>query len=196
MATKYIQDKNGNYYTDENGNLITVDAGTDITNDMPIIRLVAVSDLNRTGIISPTNPVRITIEVVSGTIRETDVIQICSKKAMTYKKYDTAEDSRRKRGRRWRLRRFMEQPVSLCHPVGTIPRTYVMWGWNPEQNDPNGKAREFLRSDNVYEKRGLVTKYVRVARLTDRYYHSNAIPILFTVGELTDEKTTAKINVL
>lgn len=196
MATKYIQDKKGNYYTDENGNLITVDAGTDITNDMPIIRLVAVSDLNRTGIISPTNPVRITIEVVSGTILDTDVIQICSKKPMTYKKYDESEEARRKRGRRWRLRRFMEQPVSVCHPMGTKDHTYVMWGWTPEDGNAPSKAREFLRSDNCYEKRGMVVKYVRVARFKDEYYHSNSIPIIFSVAELTDEKTTAKINVL
>lgn len=51
---------------------------------MPIIRLANVSDSNNTMIISPTNPLKFCIEIISGSLQVGDSVQICVKQLFTY----------------------------------------------------------------------------------------------------------------
>ena len=52
---------------------------------MPIIRLAAVSDKENTMIISGTNPLQFTIEIISGSLKIDDEVQICTRQLFTYK---------------------------------------------------------------------------------------------------------------
>lgn len=52
---------------------------------MPIIRLAAVSDKDNTMIISGTNPLQFTIEIISGSLKIGDEVQICTRQLFTYK---------------------------------------------------------------------------------------------------------------
>lgn len=163
---------------------------------MPIIRLVKVSDMNRSGVVSPTNPIRVTIQVVSGTILPTDKIELCSIKSFTYKLYDESPDATRKKGRRWRLRRISQRPAAECHPDKSFPSgMYRMICW--ESGDVF-TPREFLRSGNYYKSHSVVTKYVRVSRMDNEgtTYHSNAVEFSFSIDNLLKpEKHTAKIHI-
>ena len=163
-------------------------------NEMPVIRLAAVSDLNRSGVVGPTNPVRISIQVVSGNIAPTDRIELCSKKAMTYKKYDTSADATRKKGRRWRLRKIAEKSASVCHDKSCAEGVYRMFAW--DVGDPI-TPRAFLRSDNLYASRKNVTKYVRVVRFLNdgQSLFSNVVEFSFSVDSLVrPAKNSAKIH--
>ena len=174
-------------------------------NDMPIIRLITVSDMDRTGVVSPTNPIRVTIEVVGGTILPTDKIQLCSKKSMTYKLHDEYIDDEgnpasRKKGRRWRLRPFASKTAEECHPDGVLDNQYRLIAWG---EDDYYIAREFLRSGNCYDRQKTVTKYVRVSRIgakSEGDTHSNAVPFTFSICNLSRSesglKDTAKINIM
>lgn len=163
---------------------------------MPIIRLVKVSDMNRSGVVSPTNPIRVTIQVLSGTILPTDKIELCSKKSFTYKLYDEGPDATRKKGRRWRLRKITERVAEVCHPDKSFPSgMYRMICWDIGDDIT---PRAFLRSDNVYLARKWVTKYVRVSRMDSEgtIYHSNAVAFSFSIDNLLKpEKHTAKIHI-
>lgn len=163
---------------------------------MPIIRLVKVSDMNRTGVVSPTNPIRVTIQVLSGSILPTDTIELCSRKSFTYKLYDESPDATRKKGRRWRLRKIAEKLAEVCHPDKSFPSgMYRMICWDVGDIYT---PREFLRSDNVYTARKWVTKYVRVSRMDAEgtIYHSNAVAFSFSIDNLLKpEKHTAKIHI-
>lgn len=108
MATKYIQDKNGNYYADEDGNLLTVDVsgeggGASSNNGMPTIRLVTVRDTDGTMSITENNPLTFTVEITSGSLQVGDQLQICNKELYTYKG---------KAQKRYKLRRFAEYVVT------------------------------------------------------------------------------------
>ena len=169
-------------------------------NGMPIIRLVAVSDMDRTGVISPDNPLRVTIEVISGAILPTDKIELCSRKAFVYKKYDLGEtdagEPTRIKGRRWRLRKIAERAARYCRPDKSFANgQYRMICWD-KGNEIIPRA--FLRSDNEYTARKWVTKYVRVSRLDDAgtTFHSNAVEFSFSIDSLERPyKNTAKINI-
>lgn len=164
--------------------------------NMPVIRVLTVADVDRTGVISPDNPLRITIATEGGVLRDDDEIQLCSRKAMTYTVPDEREDATRQRGRRWRYRKIAGRSAEECHPDKSMEEgIYRMICWDIGDDIT---PRAFLRSDNHYSSSRVVTKYVRVARLGDNdiYTHSNVVPIQFTVRDLVKpEKTEAKINV-
>jgi hypothetical protein len=164
--------------------------------NMPVIRVLTVADVDRTGIISPNNPLRITIATEGGLLRDDDEIQLCSLKAMTYKVCDEREDATRQRGRRWRYRKIAGKTAKECHPDKSMEEgVYRMICWDIGDIYT---AREFFRSGNEYTSAHVMTKYVRVARLGDNdiYTHSNVVPIQFTVRNLVKpEKNEAKINV-
>ena len=168
-------------------------------NGMPVIRLVAVSDMDRTGVISPNNPLRVTIEVVSGAIAPTDKIELCSRKAFVYNKYDLGEtdaEVTRIKGRRWRLRKIAERKAQQCRPDKSFANgQYRMICW--DKGNPT-IPRALLRSDNEYPSRKWVTKYVRVSRTDDggTVFHSNAVEFSFSIEQLVKpDKNIAKINV-
>lgn len=52
---------------------------------MPIIRLAAISDKDNTMIISTTNPLQFTIEIISGSLKIGDEVQICTRQLFIYK---------------------------------------------------------------------------------------------------------------
>lgn len=171
--------------------------GGGTSSGMPVIRLINVSTYDRSGIVSPDLPVRVTIQVLDGTILPTDEIQLCSRKAMTYKKYDTGVEAEptKTRGRRWRYRRINGKSGQECHPDRSMEDgIYRMICW--DEGDAVS-ARQFLRSDNYYKSHRVVTKYIRVSRMVDEtFYHSNAIPIQFCIEDLVKpEKEEAKISV-
>ena len=163
---------------------------------IPIIRVVTVADVDRTGVIGPNNPLRVTIATEGGLLLPDDEIQLCSRKAMTYKVPDEREDATRQRGRRWRFRKITGRSAEECHPDKSMEEgIYRMICWD-FGNDIASRA--FLRSDNHYSSGRVVTKYVRVTRMLDEgnYLHSNAVPIQFTVADIEKPgKTKAKINV-
>ena len=164
--------------------------------EMPEISILTVADLDRTGIISPDNPLRVTIKTNGGILREDDEIQLCSKKAMTYKVADEREDATRQRGRRWRYRKIFGRSAEECHPDKSMEAgVYRMICWDIGDDIT---PRAFLRSDNHYNSTHTVTKYIRVSRLGDNdiYTHSNVVPIQFTVQDLVKpDKNEAKINI-
>ena len=51
---------------------------------MPIIRLAAVTDKDNTMIITATNPLKFAIEVISGSLKIGDEVQICTRQLFTY----------------------------------------------------------------------------------------------------------------
>lgn len=163
---------------------------------MPVIRVLTVADVDRTGVIGPSNPLRITIATEGGVLRDDDEIQLCSRKAFTYKVCDEREDATRVRGRRWKYRKIRGRSAEECHPDKSMEKgIYRMICWDIGDDIT---PRAFLRSDNRYQSGRVVTKYVRVARLCDNdtYIHSNVVPIQFTVRDLVmPDKNEAKINV-
>ena len=171
--------------------------GGGTSSGMPVIRLINVSTYDRSGIVSPDLPVRVTIQVLDGSILPTDEIQLCSRKAMTYAKYDDGVEAEptKTRGRRWRYRRIVGKSGQECHPDRSMENgIYRMICW--DEGDAVS-ARQFLRSDNYYKSHRVVTKYIRVSRMIDEtFYHSNAIPIQFCIEDLVKpEKEEAKISV-
>lgn len=152
-----------------------------IGGDMPTIRLVSVKDTTGTGICGPNNSLRFSFVVESGTLLDTDCVELCSRRLFTYKKghYLNYSGGVQDFGRTYKLRAFHQVAVSnLINDQG-------FYKFEIGGTDSNYALREFVRSNMptpISKSPYSITKYIRIRRVDPnrnvrRYIHSNVIPI-------------------
>lgn len=173
-----------------------------IGGDMPTIRLVSVKDTTGTGICGPNNPLRFSFVVESGTLLDTDYVELCSRTLFTYgsghylDRYGNVQDF----GRTYKLRAFHRVAVSnLTNDEG-------FYKFEIGGGDSNFALRQFVRSNMptpISKSPYSITKYLRIMRnpgsAVPKNIHSNVIPIYVAptkpVLDASTNRWSAKIRI-
>lgn len=169
---------------------------------MPTIRLVSVKDTTGTGICGPNNPLRFSFVVESGTLLDTDYVELCSRTLFTYSggHYLDSNGGVQDFGRTYKLRAFYRVAVSnLTNDEG-------FYKFEIGGTDSNYALRNFVRSNMptpISKSPYSITKYIRIMRnsnsVVPKNIHSNVIPIYVAPTKPIEDASTnmwsAKIRI-
>lgn len=169
---------------------------------MPTIRLVSVKDTTGTGICGPNNPLRFSFVVESGTLLDTDYVELCSRTLFTYSggHYLNSNGGVQDFGRTYKLRAFYRVAVSnLTNDEG-------FYKFEIGGTDSNYALRNFVRSNMptpISKSPYSITKYIRIMRnsnsVVPKNIHSNVIPIYVAPTKPIEDASTnmwsAKIRI-
>lgn len=116
---------------------------------MPMIRVGSVYDQNGTMIISETNPLTITVEIINGNLQVGDQVQICTRQLFTYDE-----------GRRRKMRLRKQWYVTITEQNVNNRFIFISIGQNP--SDPG--QRLFRTNSASIGTKTFSPLYVRVRR--------------------------------